>query len=148
MSGKCFSFSIFYHIEVMIMLDKVEYWLDLCDDDLTTAKWLLQGKRLLHMAFFCHQIAEKALKAVVANVAGDIPPKIHDLKKLAQQGDVFKSFSEKQLAFLVELDPFNIEARYPDYKGKIAETLTDEKCERILKETEEFFCWVKSKLGR
>ena len=130
------------------MLDKVEYWLDLCDEDMTTAKWLLQGKRLLHMAFFCHQIAEKALKAVVTNVAGEVPPKIHDLKKLAQQGNVFDNFSEKQLVFLVELDPFNIEARYPDYKAKIEEMLTEEKCKRILKETENFLCWIRNELGR
>ena len=43
------------------------YWLNLCDEDLLTAKWLLDGQRLLHMAFFCHQIAEKALKAVIAS---------------------------------------------------------------------------------
>ncbi|MDR2045205.1 MAG: HEPN domain-containing protein, partial [Clostridium sp.] len=48
------------------MQSKVEYWLELCDDDLATAKWLLEGGRLLHCGYFCHQIAEKALKAVVA----------------------------------------------------------------------------------
>jgi len=47
--------------------------------------------------------------------------------------------SEEQLSLLEELDPFIIEARYPDYKAKIAETLTAEKCERILKETENFY---------
>ena len=133
---------------VTIMLDKVEYWLDLCNEDMITAKWLLHGKRLLHMAFFCHQITEKALKAVVANVAEEIPPKIHDLIKLAAKSDIYDRLSEKQLSFLEELDPFNIEARYPDYKAKIEETLTDEKCERILKETEDFLCWIKKELGR
>ena len=130
------------------MLDKVEYWLNLCDEDMATAKWLLQGKRLLHMAFFCHQIAEKALKAVVANVAGEDPLKIHDLIKLAAISSIHAKLSEEQLSFLEELHPFNIEARYPDYKAKIEETLTDEKCERILKETEDFLCWIKNVLGR
>jgi HEPN domain-containing protein len=63
-------------------------------------------------------------------------------------GNILDSFSEKQLAFLVELDPFNIKARYPDYKAKIEETLTVEKCERILAETEEFLCWIKQRLGQ
>ena len=130
------------------MLDKVEYWLSLCDDDMTTAKWLLQGNRLLHMAFFCHQITEKALKAVIANIAGEVPPKIHDLIKLALKSEIYGSLSEKQLAFLEELDPFNIEARYPDYKVKIEETLNQEKCGRILKETEDFLCWIKKKLEK
>jgi HEPN domain-containing protein len=53
---------------------------------MTTAKWLLKGKRLIHLAFFCRQIAEKALKAVVASVTEEVPPKIHDLKKVSQNG--------------------------------------------------------------
>jgi HEPN domain-containing protein len=131
-----------------IVLDKVQYWLELCDDNLITAKWLLEGKRYLDMAFFCHQITEKALKAVVASISEEAPPKIHDLKKLAKLGKILDNFSEEQLAFLVELDPFNIEARYPDYKANIAKTLTLEKCERIIKETEGFLCWIKQQLEK
>ena len=130
------------------MSDNVEYWLGLCGEDMITAKWLLAGKRFLHMAYFCHQIAEKALKAVVANVTGKAPPKIHDLIKLAAKSNVYGNLSEKQLSFLEELGPFNIEARYPDYKAKIEETLTNEKCERIFKETEDFLCWIKKELER
>ena len=33
------------------MSNKVAYWLDLCDDDLITAKWLLEGGRLLHCGY-------------------------------------------------------------------------------------------------
>ena len=29
------------------MLDKVDYWLDLCDEDIITAKWLLKEKRAI-----------------------------------------------------------------------------------------------------
>ena len=132
----------------MIMLDKTKYWLDLCDDDMTTAKWLFRGKRLLHTVFFCHQIIEKALKAAIANVSAEVPPKIHDLIKLAVKGNVYNKLTEKQLSFLDELNPFNIDARYPDYKEKIQKTLTDKKCEGILKETEDFLCWIKTGLGQ
>jgi len=130
------------------MFDKVEYWLDLCDDDMTTAKWLLQGKRLLHTAFYCHQISEKDLKAAIASRTIDVPPKIHDLIKLAEKSNVYGKLTDEQLSFLEELNPFNIEARYPDYKMKIQETLTVEICEGILKETEGFLCWIKTELGR
>jgi len=58
------------------MLDKVEYWLDLADEDLLTAKALFAKERFLHMGFFCHLLVEKALKAVVASVTSEIPPKI------------------------------------------------------------------------
>ena len=61
------------------MLNKVEYWLDLAADDVLSAKTLLDGKRYLHAGFFCHLIAEKALKAVIANATSEIPPYIHNL---------------------------------------------------------------------
>ena len=130
------------------MLNKADYWLDLCDEDMITAKLLLKGKRLLHMAFFCHQITEKALKAVVSDVTDEIPPKIHDLLKLANISGTYGDLSEKQLSFIEEINPFNIEARYPDYKTKIETTLTNEKCVRLLKETEDFLCWIKKKLEK
>jgi hypothetical protein len=31
---------------------KCEYWLDLCDDDLKTAEWLLQGGRFVALRIF------------------------------------------------------------------------------------------------
>jgi len=131
-----------------IMTDKIEYWLGLCDDNLITAKWLLEGKRYLDAAYFCHQIAEKALKASVAFVTAEIPPKIHDLKKLAVKGGVFDDLSQRQQAYLINLEPFQIEARYPDYKEGVSKTLNDEKTKKILTETEEFLCWIKQRLGK
>ena len=130
------------------MNDKVEYWLELCDEDLITAKVLLESKRLLHMGFYCHMIAEKALKAVVARETKETPPKIHNLPRLATLGGVFNDLSDKQKRLLNDLKPLQIEARYPEYKASVAETLTLEKCKRILTETEEFLCWIKMKLEK
>ena len=48
---------------------------------------------------------------------------------------------------LVELiGPLNIETRYPTYKEKILKALTKERCEDILKRTEELFQWTKRNL--
>ena len=130
------------------MLDKVEYWLNLADEDVSVAELLLSGKKNLQAGFFCHLIAEKALKAIVANFTNAIPPKTHDLTKLAEQGGVLTDLSESQLSLIDELNPLNIEARYPDYKANITSILTDEKIARIFMETEEFLCWIKQKLGK
>ena len=128
------------------MYDKVDYWLDLCEDDLVTAKTLLQAKRLLHMGFFCHQIAEKAFKAAIAKNTDEIPPRIHDLQKLAAYGGVFDELSEVQLATLDKLTPLQIQARYPEYKAKIEAILTVDYCKQILNETEGLLCWIRQKL--
>jgi len=46
------------------------------------------------MGFICHLVAEKALKAVIADKKDEIPPKIHDLKALAKYGGIMSSLSE------------------------------------------------------
>jgi HEPN domain-containing protein len=130
------------------MQSKVEYWLDLCYDDLATAQWLLEGKRLLHCGYFCHQIVEKALKAVVASTTGEIPPKIHVLQKLAVRGDIWEDITTEQKELIKKLIPLQIEARYPEYKERIAGTLTEEYCKQLLSETEGFLCWIKQRLER
>ena len=82
------------------------------------------------------------------NISDEIPPKTHDLMKLAIKSEVFDDLSEKYVMLLKELQPLNIEARYPDYKETVAETMTAEKTARIFKETEAFLCWIKNRLGR
>jgi len=130
------------------MYDKVDYWLDLCEDDLLTAKALLDSNRLLHMGFFCNMIAEKAFKAAIAKNTDEMPPRIHDLQRLAVFGGVFDALSEMQLAVLDKLTPMQIQARYPEYKTRIEATLTVEYCEQLLDETEELLCWIKERLGK
>ena len=130
------------------MNDKTKYWLDLCNDDLLTAKALLEKHRLLHMGYYCHQIVEKALKAVIANRTEEVPPRIHDLLKLTVKGNVFEILTDDQKKFINKLTPLQIEARYPEYKEKIAAALSYEFCKKLLNETEEFLCWIKKLLGK
>ena len=49
---------------------------------------------------------------------------------------------------LNKLTPLQIEARYPEYKEKIAALLTENYCNKLLEETEGFLCWIKEKLGK
>ena len=50
-----------------MLFDKVEYWLELCDGDMMVAKNLFKSKDFPWMAFLCHLVVEKSLKAVIAN---------------------------------------------------------------------------------
>jgi len=47
---------------------------------------------------------------------------------------------------LFVLNPLNIESRYPSYKDALFSQLTKEKCEEIIKSTEELLLWIKSML--
>jgi HEPN domain-containing protein len=130
------------------MRDKVDYWLDSADEDLITAKILLDNKRYLYMGFLCHLIAEKALKAVVASKTGKAPPKIHDLEKLAKIGGIFKVFSDEQQKLLVKLMPLYLEGRYSEYRQEIAAILTPRYSNQLMQETEEFLCRIKQELEK
>ena len=130
------------------MLDTVDYWLDLCDYDLDTAKAMQETGRYLYVGFMCHQVAEKGFKAIVADKTTEIPPKIHDLQKLATLGDIFDCLSEEQFALLDTLKPLNIDARYPENKEIIAKTLSKESCKKMIEETEALLCWTKQRLGK
>jgi HEPN domain-containing protein len=130
------------------MFHNADYWIELCDDDIPVAKDMLKCKNYLWMGFICHLIAEKALKAVVADVTSEAPPKDHRLIKLAALALIEDDLSEKQITLLAKLQPLQIEARYPSYKERIAATLTLDYCKELLAETEEFLCWIKSKLEK
>jgi len=130
------------------MFDKVEYWLELCDDDMGVAKNLLKSKDYLWMTFLCHLIVEKSLKATIADRTEQEPKRIHDLAKLAEQANLVDKLTDEQMDFLEELTPFNIEARYPSYKQKMAAKLSSEYAQNILVRTEDYLCWTKKLLGK
>ena len=130
------------------MFNKVEYWLELCEDDLKAAKAMFKTKNYLWTGFICHLIAEKSLKAAIANITDEVPPKTHDLPKLADKTAICEDMPEDYNTLLNKLTPLQIEARYPEYKDKIAALLTAEYCEKLLKETEGFFCWIRMKLDK
>ena len=96
----------------------------------------------------CHQVIEKGLKAIIARdcADGEIPPKTHDLSKLAVHAKVFEMMSEEQQNFIEDMNPLNIEARYPEHKQQIISALTNDKCKEIIARTKEFLCWIKEQL--
>ena len=130
------------------MNEKVEYWLSIADYDIDVAKAMLQTGKYLYVGFMCHQTIEKALKAVIARdcAEGEIPPKIHDLGKLAVRSKLFDKMTDEQKIFIEYLNPLNIEARYPEYQKRLMEMLTREKCESLFAGTEALLCWIKEQL--
>jgi HEPN domain-containing protein len=120
----------------------------LADYDIETARAMLKSGRFLYVGFMCHQTIEKALKAVISCDCekGEIPPRIHDLSKLSVRACFYNSMSEEQQNFIEELNPLNIESRYPEYKDEIAAGLTKGNCGELILRTEELLCWIKEKL--
>ena len=125
---------------------RAEYWLDCADYDIQTAKAMLQTKRYLYVGFMCHQTIEKALKAVfVVRDPEKELPYIHSLVRIANLAGISQEMGETQLSLLDVLNPLNIEARYPVNKERLLRSLTENRCERLIQETEELLTWIKAK---
>ena len=122
------------------------YWIEMSDYDFDTAKAMLETKRYLYVAFMCHQTIEKILKAYWSNVLEEPPLKIHSLSRLAEKSGLDKDMSEEQMDFIDELEPLNIEARYPSYKERLMKSLTPERCNELIEQTDKLRIWIKSKL--
>jgi hypothetical protein len=70
----------------------------------------------------------------------------HSLSYLAKQGAFYNEFSEFQKEFIDQIEPLNIEARYPSHKERLLKSLTDLKCLEIIHNTREIQKWIKERL--
>ncbi|MDR3328697.1 MAG: HEPN domain-containing protein [Prevotellaceae bacterium] len=127
----------------MTIEEKIQYWVGISDYDMDTAVAMLQSRRYLYVSFMCHQVVEKILKACYTKLKEDTPPFIHNLIHLAERCDLFEMLSDEQKKFVVALTPLNIEARYPEYKKSIAQTLSHAKCEAMIEQTKALQQWIK-----
>ena len=127
-------------------LDKVKYWSDLSDYDFETADAMFRTGRWLYVGYMSHQTLEKIFKAYWCSKKEEPAPYSHNLINLAQSCGLGQLLTHEQKAFISEIMPMNIEARYPSYKESISSALSESKCQEILANTKELQQWVKTKL--
>jgi HEPN domain-containing protein len=125
---------------------KITYWLDLSEYDLDTAKVMLESGRFLYVGFMCHQAIEKLLKAFWQFKFSEIPPKTHNLAYLGSKLSILEMFPSEYMDMLDELEPLNIQSRYPEHKDLIAKQLNQQLAEEIFTNTEGIYKWIKQKL--
>ena len=128
------------------MENNITYWEELSDYDLETASAMLTSKRYLYVGFMCHQTIEKIFKALFVKQTNEIAPYSHSLSYLAKKGGFYENLSEEQKDFIDQIEPLNIEARYPSHKERLLKSLTELKCIEILALTKELQQWTKTRL--
>ncbi|SRR5574344_2010623 len=125
---------------------KIKYWIELSDYDMETAEAMFASKRYLYVGFMCHQTIEKAFKAYFTKTKNETAPYTHSLSLLAKKGDFYESFSDAQKEFIDQIEPLNIEARYPSHKERLLKSLSDSKCIELIAKTKNLQLWIKKKL--
>ena len=95
----------------------VNSWCDQADEDLKTAKALLNAGRYTWCAFICQQTLEKCLKAGYVKLHKKIPPYTHKLELLCQLLKLDPP--EHILEIIIKVDKYYIATRYPSYKESV-----------------------------
>lgn len=122
----------------------IKYWVRSAEEDLKTAKSLFRTKRYSHCLFFCHLFIEKILKALATKKIGKPAPYGHNLLRLAEMSGL--KFLTKQLDLLDEINTFNIEARYNDYKFQFHKKATKKYTQKYFDKAEKIYLWLKKQL--
>ena len=135
-----------WNVFMMTKEEKVAYWLDIADYDLETAEAMYKTKRWLYVAFMCHQVIEKAIKAYWSAKRDDIPPYVHNHMRLADSCGLYEQMDESQKTFLEVITNYNIEARYPEDKAALTRTLSPKVCRELIDKTKQLLQWIKEKL--
>jgi len=106
----------------MVNIEKhILCWRDSSAEDWEAANQLIDSGKIRHGLYFVHLMLEKALKAHVCKTTRDIAPRIHNLVKLAELSGL--PFEQMQIDSLAEINPFNIEGRYPEMCGRRCRTV-------------------------
>ena len=126
----------------MNISEKIEYWVKIAEMDVSVMHHLFQSGDYNYSLFIGHLILEKILKAHYIKKHQETPPRVHDLVKIAKSTDLV--FHEEQIKFLITINTFNIEARYPDEKLKFYKMCTKEFANENIIKIEELFKWLKS----
>ena len=125
----------------MTIKEHIGYWLKSADHDLEIAESLFDSGKYDWCLFIGHLVLEKVLKAIyVQNSNNRIPPKIHNLVRLAEIGKF--QLTQEDKIFLDEVNDFNMEVRYPDYKQDFYELCTEEYTKKFFNKIKEFHQWL------
>jgi HEPN domain-containing protein len=115
----------------------IAYWRDGALESWKDAEYNIKGGRIAFGLFAVHLTIEKALKAHFVKNTRKLPPTIHNLISLANLAGLKLTLQELQL--FAELNPLNIEGRYP---GNIRKPLTRAEAVSIAKRTKVALEWL------
>jgi HEPN domain-containing protein len=128
----------------MTVEEKVEYWLDIAEYDLETARAMQQSERYLYTVFMWQQALEKLLKAIHIQQTGDEAPRTHNLVYLL--GLLNLPQPPEYLKLMTNLNTYYLEGRYPGYKQRLSQLLTPQLAQDFLTKSEDCFKWLQSQL--
>ena len=127
----------------MTKAEHIQYWLDTAAHDLEAAESLFQSQKYDWCLFIGHLVLEKNLKALyVKTNEANIPPKIHNLLRLAELSSLTLTLEQQE--FLDDVNEFNRAVRYSDEKEAFYTRCTLEYSSPYFSKIKEVYKWLAS----
>ena len=120
---------------------QVDYWRHGSEEDIAAAEVLLDKGHLRHALFFAQLAIEKMLKAHVTRQTGDVPPRIHNLIRLAELAGL--ALDAERADFLRRFNLYQLEGRYPETGEAQLDTET---ANERLASAKEALAWLTARL--
>jgi HEPN domain-containing protein len=102
--------------------------------DFEVARSLFDSGHYIYTLFMCHLAVEKLLKAIVAESQEEMPPKLHNLIRLSELGQLV--FPDEFRTFIEELNNVSIPTRYPENFVQLSKRLNKAYTRKCLSQTE------------
>jgi len=129
----------------MTKKEHIKYWRDSSQHDLESAESVFDSQRYDWCLFVGHLALEKIVKAIFVDRNEDTaPPKIHNLVRLAELAKI--ELNDEQKFILDQINDFNLQTRYPDYKLEFYKRCDVEYAKTYLGKIKEFYIWFNSQL--
>ena len=122
--------------------EDIQPWLRYAASDLASAEVLHTAGQELNALFHLQQAVEKTLKAVFVKTAGNTPPRVHNLRKLAALCKLRLTSGQTQL--IEDLTASYNDSRYPEPWG--AAHISSEETAHLVQAAKDFIAWRRQQL--
>lgn len=125
--------------------EHIAFWIAQAEDDWTAVVTLYEGRKYLQALFFAHLVTEKICKALwIKYNEGNIPPRTHNLIHLLSATPV--ELDEDKSEFLLSLNRFPLEGRYPDYLTKMHNICNETFTSEMIEKANNLRLWLQEKV--
>jgi HEPN domain-containing protein len=125
--------------------EHIDFWIEQANNDWNAVLTLYNGNNYLQSLFFAHLVIEKLCKSLwIKHNIENVPPRTHNLISLLSATPII--LTEEQSEFLLILNRFQLEGRYPDYMTKMHNICNERFTKDIIKSVNELRIWLQEKL--
>jgi HEPN domain-containing protein len=127
------------------MRPEAQAWWDQAQADLHAARDILTLEHWFAAAFFAHQSAEAALKALFIVIERHESPRTHNLRAIGERLQAPPEIVEA----LTRIGPSYTMSRYPEAANAVpARAFSKEMAERLVQQAEQVLGWVSERLKK